>query len=567
MWVLLDRMGVAGHGPAFLTEAARVLSGAIASMWDGAEPVLAIAGFGDQRDLGQLAKGRPRPEHKGGGHERVFSFSVDTLPAYVPGVRLRPATLDQLARMICADPPSAFPYRSSGRLTAFFTGLDFDYVHRGETRLAWTRNALTEIEQDTPEGGSEISASMTRIIEGLLDPAHFLDSASANRAAAIDGVRGLLRSYRYEVMVDPATEIARIQFITPPQATPTVDKASGGPSTGQPNSLGAQVHTSGPFIGSPITPEKIVTESLSAMPRKGTETSIAASRFMADTNMHTPMRQIFISHAKLDEELAAAIVEYLMASLTIHDRRVILCTSLPGHELIPGDPASEHILQSIKEAGVVIGVLTPISLRRQAVMMELGAAWALDKQFIPTLYGAGFDKIPEWLNRHAISFDDSIAEFATLNHRMTGFLAKVQTSTGIAAKHGAEIGNAVYKLHHALQALRAKYDALRPTADTSGVKPQPADDIARFRKLLEQGINFPRKSVSSRHINRIEVEASVAHGWLASVRANVQRKFGNDSAYSRAIADGQFVGRADFDDRTISAVCKVLEGIIADLGE
>ena len=215
----------------------------------------------------------------------------------------------------------------------------------------------------------------------------------------------------------------------------------------------------------------------------------------------------------------------------------------------------------------MIGVLTPISLQRQAVMMELGAAWALDKQFIPALYGAGFDKIPEWLNRHAVSFDDSIVDFATLNHRMTGSLAKIQTSTGITAKHSTEIGNAVYKLLHALQALRAKYDALRPTADDSRVNPKPADDIARFRKLLEQGIHFPRKSVSSRHINRTEVEEPVAHGWLTSVRANVQRKFGNDSAYSRAIADDQFVGRADFDDRTISAVCRVLEGIIADLAE
>ena len=43
-------------------------------------------------------------------------------------MQLRPAAFEKLASFICGDPPLPFPYRSSSKLTAFFTGLDLDYI-------------------------------------------------------------------------------------------------------------------------------------------------------------------------------------------------------------------------------------------------------------------------------------------------------------------------------------------------------------------------------------------------------------------------------------------------------
>lgn len=169
--------------------------------------------------------------------------------------------------------------------------------------------------------------------------------------------------------------------------------------------------------------------------------------------MARPTIKIFISHAKKDEALAQVFVDYLKSTLTIQDEREILCTSLPGHELPPGASHKIAIRTAIREASVIIGLLTPSSLERQAVMMELGGAWALEKEFMPLLFGVGFDRIPEWVQAQAVRLDHSIEDFRTLNKRATPIAEETSHQTGYALKNNAVIGDANIVLFEALKAL------------------------------------------------------------------------------------------------------------------
>lgn len=325
--------------------------------------------------------------------------------------------------MICGEKPgfSEFPYRASSHLTAFFTGLDFDYIHRGETRLDWVRRAVLEINQESSDEGDELSPSVVRLIEELLNPTYFTDTIEANREAAIERVRTLLQQYRYDVFVDGSTRVALVR-----------------PAEAKPNTLRQGFNVSKSEIG-----------------RTHSAVAPAVVECPQELIMSVIPRRIFVSHATNDKELIATLVRFLLNILVVRDRREILCTSLPGHELAPGVDPNDYILNAIKEAGVVIGVLTPESLQRQAVMMELGAAWALGKKFFPVLYDVGFDKIPTWLNRQAINLRESHTEFSVLNRRMLALAEEIARHTDIPLKGGADLGDAVHELFSALSRFSA----------------------------------------------------------------------------------------------------------------
>lgn len=111
------------------------------------------------------------------------------------------AAIGKLARMVCGDEPynGSFPYRSSSYLTAFFEGIDLDYVHDGSTRYWWVRSVLMEL-NDQPEASEDLpSADLVRCIEYLVDPDHFGREEGLTQEGAIEAVNNALR--RYEIMI------------------------------------------------------------------------------------------------------------------------------------------------------------------------------------------------------------------------------------------------------------------------------------------------------------------------------------------------------------------------------
>ena len=94
--------------------------------------------------------------------------------------------------------------------------------------------------------------------------------------------------------------------------------------------------------------------------------------------------RVFISHDSDDVELAKALVNLLQKSLLLASRD-IRCSSVDGYRLEGGVSFDEELRIEVHEAELVIGLITPLSLRSLYVAFELGARWGISKPMIPIL--------------------------------------------------------------------------------------------------------------------------------------------------------------------------------------
>jgi hypothetical protein len=126
-------------------------------------------------------------------------------------MELGSAALGNIARMICGDQPyNFFPYRSSSYLTAFFEALNMDYAHDGSTRYWWVRSVLLELNKD-PEGSDRTpSLAMTKVIEYLLHPDHFVGVSNCDQSQALQAINAVLASSELEVILNPKTHLPRL---------------------------------------------------------------------------------------------------------------------------------------------------------------------------------------------------------------------------------------------------------------------------------------------------------------------------------------------------------------------
>ena len=93
---------------------------------------------------------------------------------------------------------------------------------------------------------------------------------------------------------------------------------------------------------------------------------------------------LFISHSKRDVALARRLIQLLEACFEL-PARSIRCSSLAGYDLHAGDAIATTLRDDIRRCQVVIGLLTKASIKSHWVLMELGAAWALEKPTLPLL--------------------------------------------------------------------------------------------------------------------------------------------------------------------------------------
>ncbi len=112
---------------------------------------------------------------------------------------------------------------------------------------------------------------------------------------------------------------------------------------------------------------------------------------MAKTSTKKPGRrpyQVFISHATTDKWIARVICEKIEALgvKTFRDDR----------DITGGDSIPDAIRSEIKNSNDVLVLLTPQSIARQWVMVEVGAAWGSSKRrrLVPVVYHVAFSEIP-----------------------------------------------------------------------------------------------------------------------------------------------------------------------------
>jgi len=123
--------------------------------------------------------------------------------------------------------------------------------------------------------------------------------------------------------------------------------------------------------------------------------------------------QVFLSHATADKWLAKVICEKLEATgaLTFRDDR----------DINGGDDIPEEIRQQIKRSRELVVLLTPESVGRQWVLLEVGAAWGWRRNFriVAILYHVDIDPIPEIIkSKKAIKINDIDNYFTEISRRV-----------------------------------------------------------------------------------------------------------------------------------------------------
>ncbi|MEW4566347.1 toll/interleukin-1 receptor domain-containing protein [Tautonia sp. JC769] len=118
--------------------------------------------------------------------------------------------------------------------------------------------------------------------------------------------------------------------------------------------------------------------------------------------------QVFVSHATADKWIARILCEKLesIGATTFRDDR----------DIDGGDDIPEAIRLQIKRSKELVVLLTPKSVDRTWVTLEIGAAWGWSKnlRIVVVLYHVDVDPIPEMLKSKKAIFlndlDDYLAE-------------------------------------------------------------------------------------------------------------------------------------------------------------
>ena len=94
--------------------------------------------------------------------------------------------------------------------------------------------------------------------------------------------------------------------------------------------------------------------------------------------------KIFISHSSNDVEFATLLIDLLRKSLNLRSTD-IRCSSVDGYRLPGGVSTDQSLRDEVHDAKLMIGLITPHSLKSAYVSFELGARWGADKPMIPLL--------------------------------------------------------------------------------------------------------------------------------------------------------------------------------------
>jgi len=109
--------------------------------------------------------------------------------------------------------------------------------------------------------------------------------------------------------------------------------------------------------------------------------------------------QVFVSHATADKWIAKVICEKIEG--------VGVATFRDDRDIDGGDDIPEKIRKEIKRSQEFLVMLTPASLGRAWVLLEVGAAWAWRKRIVPILVHVDIDPIPEMIkSKKAIKIND-----------------------------------------------------------------------------------------------------------------------------------------------------------------
>ena len=127
----------------------------------------------------------------------------------------------------------------------------------------------------------------------------------------------------------------------------------------------------------------------------------------------TPDFQIFVSHATADKWLATTICQKIesIGATTFRDDR----------DINGGDDIPEAVRMQIKQSKMFVVLLTPDSVNRPWVLLEVGAGWGWRKKFpiAAILCHVNVDAIPDIIkSKKAVPLNDFDKYLNELSHRI-----------------------------------------------------------------------------------------------------------------------------------------------------
>jgi hypothetical protein len=125
--------------------------------------------------------------------------------------------------------------------------------------------------------------------------------------------------------------------------------------------------------------------------------------------------QVFVSHATADKWLAKVVCEKIegTGASTFRDDR----------DIDGGDDIPEEIRRQIKQSKELFVLLTPESIGRPWVMIEVGAAWGWSKRMriVIVMYYVSVDTIPDMIKSNkAIKLNEIDDYLHELSRRVRG---------------------------------------------------------------------------------------------------------------------------------------------------
>lgn len=131
--------------------------------------------------------------------------------------------------------------------------------------------------------------------------------------------------------------------------------------------------------------------------------------------------QVFVSHATADKWLAKTVCEKIERTGASYFR--------DDRDIRGGDDIPEEIRKQIKQSREILVVLTPESVGRQWVILEVGAAWGWSKKtrIVMLMCHVSVDPIPDMIkNKKAIFLNDFDSYLSELSKRVQDHHGKIQ---------------------------------------------------------------------------------------------------------------------------------------------
>jgi hypothetical protein len=120
---------------------------------------------------------------------------------------------------------------------------------------------------------------------------------------------------------------------------------------------------------------------------------------MAKRSSRSKRYRVFVSHATADKWIATVLCEKIesIGAATFRDDR----------DINGGDDIPESIRTAIEESEEMVVLLTPESVNRPWVLLEVGAAWMRSMRIIPIRCHVDIEPIPDMIKqKKVISIND-----------------------------------------------------------------------------------------------------------------------------------------------------------------